>query len=284
MVNKIGVCDFSFPCRGPIAIELAGEAGYQGMQISDAGGVAAGSPLLYPKVREAYMEAAEKAGVEFQGLNLEQLCFSNIMGSPLDTPNGEYIKRSIRDGAEICRLMGMHSIMINVNNIHFISKPSPEIMENIRQTLIYANNLCQENGVTVAIETCIPPHMFHDLRAEIGDNLKMCLDIANPIYHGVGEPSELILAYGLDAIDHFHIKDFKKGYFGYLTQDCVMCYPGEGGAGFEKCVEIINNGGFKGWFISESIFTLPVFYGKEERWDYLAAARKDVDIMRRAFL
>ena len=41
---KFGVCEFSFPCWGPSAIRMAHEAGFEGMQLADAGG----SPKSYP--------------------------------------------------------------------------------------------------------------------------------------------------------------------------------------------------------------------------------------------
>lgn len=284
MENKIGVCDFSFPSGGVVGVEMAGRAGFQGLQIMDATEMNQGFPLLNPIIREMYTSTAQKYALEFQGLNLAALCFANIMGSPLDSPNGEIIKNYIRKSAETCKLMGIPTVMMNVNNIHFIAKPSPEIMKNIKDTLRFANNLLEDIGVVLTIETCIPAKMFHEIRETISENIKMCFDIANPVYHGIGEPSELIKQYGLDAIDHFHIKDFKKGYFGYLTQNSEMCYPGEGGAGFDACAKIINDGGFKGWFISESIYTMPNFYeNRSKEMDPLEAAKKDAAIIREAF-
>lgn len=284
MENKIGVCDFSFPGGGLLGIEMAGRAGYQGLQIADASSLAEGFPLLNPYIRDRYLETAAQYGLVFQGLNLAALCYANIMGSPLDSSQGAVIQTCLKNAVKVCQWMDIHVIMLNVNNIHFIAKPSPEIMQNIKATLQYANRLCQENGIVVSIETCIPPRMFHQLREEVGENIKICFDIANPVYHGIGEPFQLISEYGLDAIDHFHIKDFKAGYFGYLTQDSEMCYPGEGGCGFEKCAEVINQGRFKGWLISESIFTMPGFRtGGTGETDYIAAGAKDVEIIRRHF-
>lgn len=283
MENRVGVCDFSFPCGGIVGIEMAGRSGFEGMQIMDQQNLREGFPLLNPIVREMYMNAAKKHGIVFQGLNLYALCFSNIMGSPMNSSNGELIRNYVQKSVKTCELMNIKTIMMNVNNIHFIAKPSPEIMRNIQDILTFSNRLCEEKGIVLSIETCIPAKMFHELREQVGENLKMCFDIANPVYHGIGEPCELIKQYGLDAIDHFHIKDFKEGYFGYLTQNSEMCYPGEGGAGFEKCMKIIREGGFKGWFISESIYMSSNFIEKgTETPDYIEIAKKDASIIRQA--
>ena len=34
---KFGVCEFSFPCWGPLALQMALEAGFTGMQLADVG-------------------------------------------------------------------------------------------------------------------------------------------------------------------------------------------------------------------------------------------------------
>lgn len=282
--NKIGVCDFSFPCGGLVGVKMAGLSGFEGLQIADQSALNQGFPLLNPIVRDMYLETAAKYNLVFQGLNLYALCFSNTMGSPLNSSTGEMIKDYIRKSAETCKLMQIGTVMMNVNNIHFVSKPSIQIMENIKETLKFANECFKDVGTTLSIETCIPAKMFHEIREEIGDNLKMCLDIANPVFHGIGNPPDLIREYGLDAIDHFHIKDFKPGYFGYTTQNAEMCWPGEGAAKFDECVKVIKEGGFKGWYISESIYTMPNFYDSKNGLDPIASGRKDAEIMRKAFL
>ena len=127
------------------------------------------------------MEAAAKYGMEFQGLNLSTLCFANVMGSPLDSPRGQLIQNNLKNNAKVCELMGIKMVMLNVNNIHFIAKPSPEIMKNIMETLRFANNLFEEIGVTISVETCIPAPMLHKIREEISENIKMCFDIGNPV-------------------------------------------------------------------------------------------------------
>ena len=70
---KIGVCEFSFPCRGPIAIGMAGEAGFDGVQIADCMGSDEGYPLHNPYVQDCYLKACEEHKVELQAMHLQRL-------------------------------------------------------------------------------------------------------------------------------------------------------------------------------------------------------------------
>lgn len=47
---KFGVCEFSFPCWGPLALQMAHEAGFTGMQLADAGGSTNSYPLNNKRV------------------------------------------------------------------------------------------------------------------------------------------------------------------------------------------------------------------------------------------
>mgnify|MGYP000105059733 FL=1 len=50
---KFGVCEFSFPCWGPLALQMAHEAGFTGMQLADAGGSTNSYPLNNKRVQES---------------------------------------------------------------------------------------------------------------------------------------------------------------------------------------------------------------------------------------
>ena len=50
MKRKLGICEWSLPVSGATAIEIAAEAGFEGMQIGEAGGRLAAFPLNNQKV------------------------------------------------------------------------------------------------------------------------------------------------------------------------------------------------------------------------------------------
>lgn len=51
MGYQFGICEWSLPVSGPLAIRLAGEAGFTGIQLGEAGGRAMGFPLTHPRVQ-----------------------------------------------------------------------------------------------------------------------------------------------------------------------------------------------------------------------------------------
>ena len=67
---QFGVCEFSFPCWGPLALQMAHEAGFTGMQLADAGGSTNAYPLNNKRVQESYLEAAAKYGITLQSIHL----------------------------------------------------------------------------------------------------------------------------------------------------------------------------------------------------------------------
>lgn len=285
MKNRFAACEFDFPCLGPIAIKLASEAGFDGIQLIDTYELAQGAPLLNPSVREEYIAAAEKYHIAFQGLHLYSLCHADILGSIMNTPNGEIIKQNIENAVETCKLMNIPTIMMNFNGHHLIHKPCTEQWDNATEALKYGYQLCEDNGIQMTIETLHSPENFFRLRDKVGKNLKICFDTMIPRAHDTGIPSELISAYGIDAIDHFHVHDCMPDSRGYFTvHTLTSSLIGKGKSGFFDCAEVIKNSGFSGWFVSETCyFNRKLFTNPTSGLDYAELAARDVEMLRKTF-
>lgn len=72
MKRKLGICEWSLPVSGATAIEIAAEAGFEGMQIGEAGGRLAAFPLNNQKVQESYNRRSE-IRIKLHSLNLGAL-------------------------------------------------------------------------------------------------------------------------------------------------------------------------------------------------------------------
>ena len=286
MKNRTAVCEFSFPRLGPIAIQLAGKASFDGIQLIDTYELAQGAPLLNPAIRETYVEAAEKYNIAFQGLHLYSLCHADILGSTMDSVNGEIIQQNIKNAVETCKLMNIPVIMMNFNGHHLNRKPCTEQWDNAAEALKFGYNLCEDNGIRLTIETLHTPEKFAKLREKIGENLKICFDTLIPKVHDAGIPAELIQGYGIEAIDHFHVHDCLPDDRGYFTVHTLTpALIGEGKSGFYECAEVINSTDFSGWFVSETCYFNPVLLQKQNvNLDYAALASKDVWTLREAFM
>jgi len=272
---KIGVCEFSFPCWGPLAIQMAAQAGYEGIQLADAGGAANAYPLLNSYVRNAYLETAEKFGVRFQAIHFHSLFHSHLIDHSPESALGKEARELIAKDVEACRLMRVPTAMITITNIL-----SPEQYDNVCDALRYAGALCRDAGVELTIETDLRPNAFHRLLEDIGGGAKLCFDTMNPIVYDIGTPSELIHQYGIELIDHFHVKDCARNSRGYFTKYTTpMRLIGEGESGFAASADVIRKSDFRGWIVSESFYFDKGFGGA----DFLASAKKDAACLRRNF-
>lgn len=272
---KIGVCEFSFPCWGPLAIQMAAKAGYEGMQLADAGGAANAYPLLNDFIRNAYLETAEQSKLTFQAIHFHSLFHRHLIDHPPESALGTEAREHIAKDVEACCLMRIPVAMITVTNIL-----SAEQYANVCDALRYANELCKDAGIRLTIETDLRPDAFHRLQEDIGQGAKLCFDTMNPMVYGIGVPSALIHQYGIDQIDHFHVKDCAPNSRGFFTKYTTpMRLIGEGESGFSASANVIRESGFQGWIISESFYFDSSFEGA----DYLALAKKDVLCLRKNF-
>lgn len=273
--RKIGVCEFSFPCWGPIAIQMAGQAGFDGMQLADAGGLEAGFPFLNAFVRAAYLEAAEQAHIAFQAMHLHALFHSRLIDFASNTQKGEDARRSIRAGVEACVAMHIPTIMITVTEIR-----SAEQYDNICSALGYASTLCRDSGIQLSVETDLTPTQWHALRERVGADMKLCFDTMNPKVYGIGEPADLIAEYGFETIDHFHVKDCSANARGYFTKYTTpIRLIGQGETGFANSAAMICSHDFSGWVVSETFYFFPEFLQQ----DPVLLAQADVSTLRNAF-
>ena len=109
---KFGVCEFSFPCWGPLALQMAHEAGFTGMQLADAGGSTNSYPLNNKRVQESYLEASVKYGIELQSIHLYTLVRQNFIRYSQSSPEGQECMESIRKGIIAAAEMHIPTVMI----------------------------------------------------------------------------------------------------------------------------------------------------------------------------
>ena len=96
---KYGICEWSLPVSGTLAIRLAEEIGYDGMQLGEAGGRQMGYPLNDPRVQALYQETAAACGIELHSLNLGALLAEGTLNYAPETMQGRYARASLRKGS-----------------------------------------------------------------------------------------------------------------------------------------------------------------------------------------
>ena len=268
-MNKYGICEWSLPISGPAAIRLAGEMGYDGIQLGEAGGRNSAFPLNNPWVQDLYLKAADLYGVSFQGMNLGALLGQGDMNFPAGTSRGDMARLSLRKGFEACKALGVPLVVIT-----FDSDNEETFINNISHVK-YAEELSHETGVAITIESAMTLPRIERMLVMVSPEDKICMDLLNPLRFGTGDPQEQIRVFG-SRIDHFHMKDSVSSLFVKGQRGCVPL--GTGDADLKGSCDIIKELGFEGWFITENYYMFPPMNDGEQ--DFIELAKADLAAMK----
>lgn len=273
---RIGVCEFSFPVQGPLAIQMAREAGFEGMQITDGLSFAGAYPFLNPRLQDAYGKAAEDAGLVFQAMHLQALFNAGFLKERPSSEKGRTARECVENGARACRAMGIPAVMVTVIRIE-----NKEQYAYVVENLKYALDSCEKYGVRLTMENDLSGEAFLRLREEVGAGLFLCFDTMNTVVNGLGWPEDVLPKVGLSAIDHFHVKDCVENENGFMTKYTTpFRLIGEGHTHVREIASRIREQDYSGWVISESFYHNPVFGGA----DCVELAGRDVKTLRELFL
>ena len=271
-MKKIGVCEWCLPVWGPDSIYFAADVGFEGVQLTDLGGSGKGYPMTNQRIREGYVEAAQKTGVVLHSMHLHSLPRVGGMIYPLDSPKGQSTLLSIRNGIDSCEAMGIPCLNIsaffqsNVNNNYD--------WNNLVDHLDYACRYGKDHGVYVAYEPGVPAAKIREILERLPD-LTINYDLTNPRSLGVGEPLEELAELEIAALDHIHVKDSRRNAFGkYLGS----CFAGEGSGRIREAIHLLKERGYDKWYLSESNYIQPLPYGVGP--DISTVCRKDCEAIR----
>ena len=271
--QRFGICEWAPPVSGPLAMRLAAEAGYDGMQIGEAGGRQMGYPLNNRRVRELYREEAARCGLRLHSLNLGALLAEGTLNYGRDTERGGWAGESLTNGFAACRALDIHTIVITVE------PPTEEAFTNVVSHLRFAEELARESGVEIAVESAQPVEEILRLLNELSGETKVCMDLLNPLRFGTGDPREPLRLFGEERISHFHMKDSIRSLFQRGRRGCVLL--GRGDAGYRQSVELIREMGFSCWMITENYYHLPPM--NDGTRDFAALAAEDLKTLRASF-
>lgn len=180
---KFGVCEFSFPCWGPLALQMAHEAGFTGMQLADAGGSTNAYPLNNKRVQDSYLEAAAKYGITLQSIHLYTLVRQSYIRFSQNSPEGRECMESIKNGIIAASQMGIPVVMIEGMRMYGAAQ-----YKHVYQMYQYAVKVAEDYGVQIAMETDIRLEDHFKFLDKFDGKLKLCFDTHNPVMYGTGYP------------------------------------------------------------------------------------------------
>ena len=273
---KFAACEWSFPCWGDLAVRMAHEAGFDGIQLGDAGGSMNGYPLRDKCVQEFYLEAGETYHIEFPQIHLYTLGHQGYYRKPLDTLEGKICLESIRQAVIAASEMGVPNVIIDGMRMNDSAK-----RQHTLDMAKYAVRVGEEYGIKIGMETDMSLEDHFRFLDALDGKLTLCFDLHNPVMYGTGYPPDMVRALGKDRINHFHIKESQPNEDGFITVETPIVLMGRGKTFFQESAQAVKDIGYEGWIVSENFYFRPNILA--EGYDYISAAREDVKSLHEAY-
>ena len=91
---QFAACEWAFPCWGDLAVKMAHEAGFTGVQLGDGGGSMQGFPLRNKRVQDYYLNIAAKYGMSYPQIHLYTLGHRDITETGQRAEKAVYAQRA----------------------------------------------------------------------------------------------------------------------------------------------------------------------------------------------
>jgi sugar phosphate isomerase/epimerase len=271
---KYAITQWSYPGNGIYAIKFAASAGYEGIQI-ELGDYKNGYYMKNREMQKIYMEEAEKYGLEFPSIVLNDVMRHGFLG-PRDNDEYKIAIDSIDMILEVASEMKLNSVMIpsffesqicNMDNFN-------RTVEVLRDTCVKA----EKNGILIASETSLAAEMQIELMKQIDmPNLKTFFDTQNLLwYDGLSQTENLIklLPYLCKQV---HLCDgWGNRENGGPNGGAIL---GTGEAKFFEQIKILGESHFDGWLITENIYWKKSLYDLGNPYEL---SKKDLEIVKKA--
>ena len=272
MKYNIGICEWALPVNGTLAIKCASKAGYDGIQLGEAGGRKKGFPLNHPLVQASYLKAARKHHIKLHSINLGELLSEGLINYAPGTFNGEHARECLKNGIFACHSLGVSTLVITLNF------PDEDALKNTISHLEYALEIARYFHVELALECALPWEQFSKLLNSVSPDFKVCMDMLNPLRFQTGDPVSQVHLFGRDKISHFHMKDSISGLFSSKERGCVLL--GQGDAHYPQSVDVIKEIHYSGWIFSENYYYLPPMNMQQ---DFMELCKTDCNTLKASF-
>lgn len=273
---KFAACEWSFPYWGELAVRMAAEAGFQGVQLGDGGGSMHNYPLRNKRVQDYYLNAAAKYGIEYPQIHLYTLGHQCYYRNRLDSPEGKICLESILQAIIAASEMGIPSVIIDGMRMN-----DPAKKQHVFDVARYAVEIGEEYGVRIGMETDMTMEDHISFLDALDGRLRLCFDAHNPVMYGTGYPPDMIRKLGKNRMDHFHIKESRPNKDGFLSVETPIVLMGTGCTFFRESAEAVRESGFEGCIVSENFYFRPNIL--EEAGDVISAAKRDVQSLKEAY-
>ena len=268
MEIKYGITQWSLPGKGPYAIKYAAEADLDGLQIELGYYDDGGYYMAQKKVREDYMRDAEKYGIEFPSIVLNDLG-NHGFADPENQKDCKIALESLDIALDVAQSMGIDIIMIpQFWKNEIVDEKTLEHSAKILRTF------CQkagERGICVDSETTLNAERQIQLMEAVDmPNFKTLYDSQNYYFFKGYDQKMMIEKLYPYMGTQVHVKDCYGHDYDPDGGALSGALLGQGDSNFMATVEYLKKMNYSGWIISENYYyALPMRNLKEDQFELL---------------
>lgn len=296
---KFAASEYCFPVWGSLAVEMAGKAGFDGIEITDGGGYLQGHPdnngfveyerlgldlrrqdsfpMNDPYVQDYYMNASEKYGVKLMGMFLYMLENQGFIKNSADSVQGRDCMNTLERAIKAAVDMGIPRITVPASGLFGVFQH-----EYAFQKIAYAVKEAEEKGVRILVVSDDSVVWQKEIIDRTESKAKLAFRTLDPIVSASGNPADMIKMLGKNYIDQIRVKDMKADSSGFVTKETGKnSLIGMGDGNFKEVAKAIKESGYLGWIISETPYYSSDF--TEIGGDYKNAMVKDLETLKSVF-
>lgn len=268
MKYKFGVTQWGMPGEGMYIVQLAKEAGLDGVQL-ETGSFEKGFPMCQKRIRDKFMNDSVNFGIEFPSLVMNDLCTNGVVkGKNCET--GKIAYNHMQLAIEAAVDMNIKVLMFPSFFANFIE--TEEDFKNTVEALKFCCDMAGVHDITVAHESVLNVTEQISLMDAVNmPNLKLFFDTQNYKFFKNFNQMEILGGLYPQILDQLHVKDGIDAMSGSLL--------GEGLAQFEEQIKYLKEKEYSGWYIFENYFhQLPLRTQAEK--DQLSLLFKDIEKLK----
>ena len=295
---KFAASEYCFPIWGSMAVRMAAEAGFDGIEITDGGGYLQphpdnngyveyerlgldmtrqdSFPLTDRPVQEDYLNAAARYGISITGIYLYLLENQGFIKNDSRGICGKHCLETISNAIKCASRMNIPSVTISARGLFGTAQ-----YEYAFQKIKFAAEEAAASGTAIYIISDRPWTEQKTVLDRTGKKALASLCILDPVVSASGDPAEGIAGLGREYIGQVRAQDIKADADGFLTRGGAPALPGQGDTDMSASAAALRSSGYDGWIISQTPYYSSLLTPVGE--DFTETAAKDLAALKKIF-
>lgn len=243
---KLGITEWSLPVEGPYGCKIAADVGFEGIQL-DIGSYERNFPKTRRCVQEAYLEAADKFGIQYTAIACNELDNFDMVAQKGFTERAIAFA-TITSAIDAAAAMGIPMVMVQSFKASALETDQDleRAVKVIRQVSDYA---LDKGQIIIGLENLLSVENLLRLIDEVGNpNVKIYFDTQNYYLDEKADVAAMVEPL-ISHICEVHVKD---GYASDIEPSGALL--GKGDSGFFDTIAELRRCGYSGWLISENFY------------------------------